>query len=161
MSRQLGAFDHAESFFEEALGGRRRVLPPGHVDIAITLSYYADLRNAQRRYVEAEALLRESVAIHRGVFPNGSAGTWLAESRLGEALAGQRKFQEAEGLLMTAAAGVVASPELMQIEKRAAIQRLVHLYRVGTSRTKCSSGARNCQSRSHHRDEPSCGNLRG
>ena len=91
---------NAEAMHLAVLEGWRRVLPPGHSNIAASLGDLGRLNMAQGKPEAAEALFREALEI-RG---SGSGG-WRAARSQGElawSLMAQGRLDEAKGLLIEA-----------------------------------------------------------
>ncbi|MCW3095200.1 MAG: tetratricopeptide repeat protein [Chthonomonadaceae bacterium] len=81
---------------ETMLAFRRRILPPGHTDIAISLNNLAEWYREQERYAEAEALFQESLLIDRAAIPERRDGIASALNNLALVYDSQGRYAEAE-----------------------------------------------------------------
>src|SRR5262249_2836619 len=66
-----GRYEEAEPLLQEALQMRRRLLGPGHFDVARTLTDLGEIYLTWGDYDKAEACHREQVQILRKLFPSG------------------------------------------------------------------------------------------
>ena len=81
---------------------RRKLLPPGHPDLAVALHTLAGILNGQRKYAEAEPYCREALEIRRKALPAGHPQIATAACDLGWLLQMQGKPTEAEPLFREA-----------------------------------------------------------
>jgi tetratricopeptide (TPR) repeat protein len=109
--RSLGRFNDAEPQLRKALQLRRAELPPGHLDIGLSLSNLGLLLCDQSKAKEAEIVLRESLALRRAALPAGHPVIAQGLQNLSNALFIQGSFADAERLSREALAiNQAASP---------------------------------------------------
>ena len=130
----------AEAGFRDVLARRRRVLPPGHPDVAESLLDLGRLLERRGDPTGAEPLLREAVGILEVKLPRDHWRTAQAKSVLGGCLAALGRGVEAEPLL-TEAEAVLKRHHGRQIEAREANERLARLYEA-TGRAEKASALR-------------------
>jgi len=126
-----GKYTEAQTLFNQALEGRRRVLGPDHSATIDTLGAIGELRLQQRQYSEAERLLREALS---GQNKMGESWTkYKYQALLGRSLAGQGKYGEAEPLLLSGYDGLVGREASIPWDARPnvgqAAASIIQLYR--------------------------------
>jgi tetratricopeptide (TPR) repeat protein len=126
-----GKYTEAQTLFNQALEGRRRVLGPDHSATTDTPGAIGELRLQQKQYSEAERLLREAVS---GQNKMGESWTkYKYQALLGRSLAGQRKYGEAEPLLLSGYDGLVGReapiPSEVRFNAGQAAASIIQLYR--------------------------------
>jgi serine/threonine protein kinase len=135
-----GFHAEAEAGFRDVLAHRRRVLPPGHPDIAESLLDLGTLLEQRGDPTAAEPLLREAVGILEAKRPRDYWQTAQAKSVLGGCLAALGHGAEAERLLTEAKAVLEKHPG-HRIEAQEASERLARLYEA-TGRAEKASASR-------------------
>jgi serine/threonine protein kinase/tetratricopeptide (TPR) repeat protein len=128
----------AEAGFRDVLARRRRILPPGHPDIAESLLDLGTLLEQRGDPKGAEPLLREAVRILEVKQPRDHWQTAQAKSVLGGCLAALGDRVEAERLL-TGAEAVLRRHQGRQIEAGEASERLARLYEATGRADKASA----------------------
>lgn len=94
----------AESLYREALGLRRRLLPPGDPSIIRTLSGLGSSLQRQGRHAEAERVLHEAIALERMLQPPNPLGMAQLLRNLAHSLRDRRDYAAAEPLYREALA---------------------------------------------------------
>ena len=118
----------AEPEFARAVASMEKSLPADHPSLATARSGLGSVRTDLGRPTEGEPLLRQALATYEDILPAGSWQIGQVKSVLGANLAAQRRYAEAESLLVGGYEMLKASPAAPPDRKKAALERLVHLY---------------------------------
>ena len=100
----LGLYKGAEPLLEKALKTRESRLPPGHPEVAVSLTSLAVLYKTQGKYAEAEPLYKRSLAILEMTLGPDDPAVATALGNLAALYGAQGKYGEAEPLLTRALA---------------------------------------------------------
>ncbi len=103
MHRELGAYDKAGGFFEEALEMRRRLHGDGHATVGMSLANLGRLRMLEGRLAEAETHSMEGLSICERQLPAGHPALLAAQMAAGAVLVERGGLARALPLLTTAA----------------------------------------------------------
>ena len=122
-------------YVADVLARCRKTLPPGDVELAVSLAGLGLNLLKQAKWSEAESVIRESLAIRETKIPD----SWLrcnAMSLLGGALLGQGRYADAEPLIAQGYEGMRARADAAKYRLSEAAARWgVQLYRgVGEAR---------------------------
>ncbi|MEO1230484.1 MAG: tetratricopeptide repeat protein, partial [Myxococcota bacterium] len=119
-----------ESFYREALEGRRRAFGAEHPDTLISVINMAHLSNVRGRFDEARAALEENHPLIQRVFGLDHWRCAEARSLVGEALVGLGRLEAAEHYLLESFTNLEGSlPEGRRKAKLPlARERIVKLY---------------------------------
>jgi tetratricopeptide (TPR) repeat protein len=92
------AYAEAELKCRRSLGIRERMLGPEHPDVAMSLSFLAEILRIQGKYAESEQLLRRSLRISERVPGSNHSGVAFTLNGLALLLRFQGRYAEAEPL---------------------------------------------------------------
>jgi tetratricopeptide (TPR) repeat protein len=102
--REHAQYSEAESFLQQALAIRERVLGANHPDTAQSLNNLAALYKNQGKYEQAEPLLQQALTIHERVLGANHPDTALSLNNLAALYSDQGKYEQAEPLYQRALA---------------------------------------------------------
>jgi serine/threonine-protein kinase len=125
-----GDLADAERVSRETLAIRRKILGPDHPELAFSLVHVGDVLVLRNDPAAAEPLLREGLAIYTATLPESHWRIPFTRSILGGCLAVQGRFEEAEPHLISGYEGQLATRGERYSGTRAALGRLVDLYRA-------------------------------
>ncbi len=95
----LDQYAEAEAMYQRSLDLRRKLHGNDSVEVALSLTYLANVRWRQGRYPEAESLLRQALAIRRKALGEENAAVANSLNDLGLLLKEQGRLAEAETAL--------------------------------------------------------------
>ena len=101
---EIGRYEKAAPYLEEALEIRRRVLASDDPAVALSMNHVGVLRRVQARYKESEELLRDSLKLRRERLGEDHEQVAESQSDLAVVLNRQGRTAEAEPLLRQALA---------------------------------------------------------
>jgi len=103
MHRELGAYDEADRYINEALAMRRRLHGDGHATVGMSLANLGRLRMLEGRLDDAERYSVEGLAICENQLPQGHPALLGAQMTAGAVLVERGKAAEGLPLLSTVA----------------------------------------------------------
>ncbi|MBU0637758.1 MAG: serine/threonine-protein kinase [Planctomycetes bacterium] len=125
---EQGRLAESEQQCRQALAVNRAVLGEDHWETGKTLYLLGVILNDTGRAAEAEPVLRESLRIHEAKRCAGDWRTARTRSVLGAALVTLKRYAEGEPLLCESYELLANAPDVANVDKRAALQRVIDLY---------------------------------
>ncbi len=125
-----GDYRAAEGFYRRGLEMFHRLEIEENLSVATTLTDLAGLLIETGEFVGAESPAREALRINRQLLNDGHWRIRFAENTLGACLTGLGRYQEAEPLLLDSYPILKDRTSARSPETRAALRRLVTLYRA-------------------------------